>query len=248
MVSFIIYDDDKYRKELYMKTIKKFLYPTCDCYKIYEFESYNKETERELKHIEGARVYIIDLDVRGVDPLKIARKVRDNRDFISPIILISSRKKAELLDHLQNILFLDIISEDEKIINNLYKSLCDAYKIINRHSVYTFSIFDEIYRIPYEDINYIIKNINDDSVTIFTKDDTYIDYITVKKLETKLCRDPRFFKSHRSCILNLYNVSFYDRKNNTVVFKDGTKTDLVSRNNRAHLAKKLISEGDSVDI
>lgn len=239
MVSFIIYDNDTYMRDLYVKIIKKFLYTSLDFYKIYEYDKYNIEVEESLNHIEGARIYVINIDVPGPNPLDIARKIRDRGDFVSPIILITNRDKKLLIENLKNILFLDIISQDDKIVTNLLKSLKDAHRIVTKHSVYTFSAFDEVYRIPYNDIYYIKKNLNDDSVTIYTKDDTYLNYITVKDIEKSLMGDPRFFKSHRSCIINLYNVSSYDRRCNIVVFNNGMKVDLVSRHNKSILAQKL---------
>lgn len=238
MVSFIIYDNDSNMRELYIKIIRKFLYNTSDYYRIYEFDKYNLEVQEKIKHIEGTRIYLINIDVPGPNGLDLARKIRDYGDFISPIILLTSKDKRSIYDNLQNILFLDIIKQDDRIIRNLMISLRDAYKIVTRHSVYTFSAFDEVYRIPYNDIYYIKKNINDDSVTIYTKDDSYLDYITVKGIE-KLLKDPRFFKVHRSCIINLYNVASYDRKGNIVIFNNGMQINLVSRHNKAILAERL---------
>ena len=85
----------------------------------------------------------------------------------------------------------------------------------------------------------IIKNAGNDSVTIYSYDDSYQQYKTIKGVEDYLRKDPRFLKVHRSCILNLYNIVSYDRKNNTVLLKNGMKTCLISRNMRTILAKKL---------
>lgn len=239
MNSYIIYDHDSDMRDLYIKVIKKFLYTSSDYYKIYEFDKYDSEVEKSIEHIEGTRIYIINIDTPGPSPLDIARQIRDRGDFISPIILITGKKREEIIDKLQNILFLDIIFQDEEFVQNLYRSIKDAYKIVTRHSVYTFSSFDEVYRIPYKDIYYIMKNLNDDSVTIFTKDDTYLNYVTVKAIERTLKEDPRFFKTHRSCIVNLYNVLSYDKKYNVLVFNNGLSTKLISRHNKAILAEKL---------
>lgn len=239
MVSFIVYDDDSSRRDLCSKVIKKFLFSTNDYYKIIEFDKYNFAISEKMKHIEGARVYIINVDVSGPNPLNIARKIREDGDFISPIILITNKNKTSVIDDIQNVLFLDIIEMDNNFISNMYNCLKNAHKIVTRHSVYTFSVFDEVYRIPYKDIYFIKKNLKDDSVTIYTKDDSYLHYITVKALEKMLKKDPRFFKAHRSCIINLYNVSSYDKKCNIVVFKNGMTVDLVSRQNKSILAQKL---------
>jgi len=239
MVNFIIYDDDYTRKELYTKVIRKFLYSSNDKYNIYEFSVDNCDTRENVSHIEGVRIYLINLDMELSDGINIARRIRENGDFISPVLLITSRDKKNVIENLRNILFLDLLSYDENIVKNLLLSFGDAYKIVTRHSVYTFSAFDEVYRLPYNDIYYIVKNLKDDSVTIHTKDDSYLHYTSVKSVEKILGDDPRFFKTHRSCIINLYNVSFYDRKDNVVVFNNGSTTNLVARHSKSKLAEKL---------
>ncbi len=239
MVSFIIYDDDIHRRESYVKIIKRFLYTLRDKYRIYEYDKLDSQVQDELKRIEGARIYLINSDVLSQSGLKLARGLRENEDFISPIIFLTSRDKSELMDEIKNILFLDIIKIDDNIVPNLLSSLREAHRIVTRNSVYTFSSFDEVYRIPYNDIYYIAKNLNDDSVTIYTKDDTYLNYITIKKIEDVLKGDPRFFKSHRSCIVNLYNVSSYDKKSNIIIFNNGMSINLVSRQNKSLLSEKL---------
>lgn len=242
MINFIIYDCDKQRKMLFSRIIKTFMFKASDSYKIYEFDENNRDVIKSIKHLEGAKIFIISIDSKWAESLNIARKIREYNDFSSPIILVSKNNRTDLIEHLQNILFLDIIVEEENLTTKLLNDLKNAFKIINSRAVYPLNIYDEIYRIPYDDINYIIKNINDDSVTIHTKDDTYTEYITVKKLEKILEKDPRFFKSHRSCIINVYNVSLYDRKNNTISFYNGDVINTISRQNKRILATRLIED------
>lgn len=244
MINFIIYDNDGHRKMLFSRIIKTFMFKASNSYKIYEFDETDRDVIKSIKHLDGAKIFIISIDSKGTKPLKIARKIREYNDFSSPIILVSKKNRVDLIEHLQNILFLDIIIEDENVSSKLLNDLKNAFKIINSRAVYQLNIYDEIYRIPYDDINYIIKNINDDSVTIHTKDDTYTEYITVKKLEKILEKDPRFFKSHRSCIINVYNVSLYDRKNNTISFYNGDVINMISRQNKKSLATRLIEDVD----
>ena len=239
MTNLIIYDRVSDNRDLCIKIIKKFFYSKNDYYKIYEYDKYNMELHNEVNSIEGTRIYLINIDGIAASGLAFARKIRSDGDLISPIILLTSNERSTYVDQLKNILFLDLIKIDDSFIHNLTLSLRDAHKIISRNSVYTFSIFDEVYRIPYKDIYYIVKNQNDDSVNIYTKDDSYLHYITVKSLEKILEHDIRFFKVHRSCIINIYNVSSYDRKNNKLTFNNGTAIDLVARKYKTKLADKL---------
>lgn len=249
VISVVIYDREDLRRNNCTTIIRNFFYDGSDYYKVYEFSKYNKEMRDKLCKIEGVRIFLINIDDDNSVGLEIAREIRYAGDFISPIILLTSRERQDYVDKIQNILFLDIVKIDERFIKSLTINLREAYSIATRHSVYTFSIFDELYRIPYNDIYYIKKNINDDSVTIYTKDDSYLHYATVKSIERELGSDVRFFKSHRSCIINLYNVTSYDRKDNIAIFKNGQKIDHVARNRKSKLAQRLKDYcNDSINV
>lgn len=246
MTSFIIYDSDLKRREIYLKVIRRFLYTSLDYYTIYEFDRYSIKVQEDLEHIEGTKVYLVNADIEG--GMILAKKIRSNGDFISPLIFFTSKNRKDVLASLRNILYLDVIETGDQLISDLMQSLVETYKIVTRHSVYTFMSFDEVYRLPYNDIYYIQKNLNDDSVTIYTKDDTYTDYVTIKALVEKLEVDPRFFKVHRSCIINLYNVASFDKKSNTIIFNNGMSINLVSRYNKAILVERLKECGDTKNI
>lgn len=239
MVSFIFYGSNNNLKNECVKTIKRFLYTTADCYKIYEFETFNSKIEKELEHIEGVRIYILDLDNPTYDTCTFARKIREKRDIESQIILITERDKSNVLDDLNNILYLDLLTYDDNLEKALMKSINDAYEIVTRHSVYSFSSFDEVYRLPYNDVYIINKNKKSDSVTIYTKDDSYIHNVSLNFVDESLNVDPRFLKVHRSSIINIHKVSFYDVKSNTIYFDNGMQTSLISRDRKSVLIDTL---------
>lgn len=239
MLNFIIFEKDENKRKVYNRVIKKFLYDTCEAYRIYEFEVFNTETRKKVQSLDGIKIFLINVDYANYEGLKFARNIRSHDDFISPIILLTSQDEMKIIKKINKILFIDLIKIDNQLVKKLMFNLKEAYKIATRHSVYTFSIFDEVYRLPYNDINYIEKNINDDSLTIFTKDDSYLQYASIKTIEKILKNDMRFYKSHRSCIINLYNVATYDKKNNIIIFKNGAKTNLIAKNKKTELAERL---------
>lgn len=239
MISLIICEKDAYMRSLYTKIIKRFFYLSNDYYMIYEFDKYNRETYSTINKIEGERIYLIDNLVPGKNGIEIARMIRKNGDYTSPIILFSKDITISNPKNIKNTLILNIICKNDDLVKELWESLKDSYKILTRHSALTFSFYDEVYRLPYDDIYYIKKNAHDDSVTIFTKDDSYIDYISIKGMEKRLNSDPRFFRSHRSCIVNLYNISSYDKKDNLVIFNNGLQTNLICRSNKKTLEERL---------
>ena len=61
---------------------------------------------------------------------------------------------------------------------------------------------------------------------------------TIKELEEELSNTIDFFKTHRSCIVNLKNVKHIDFENNTIKFVN-KKIDLISRANKKALKERL---------
>ena len=185
MASFIIYEAEKYMRYLYTNVVKKLLYTAKDSYDIYEFEKYSLDTEIALTKIAGPKIYILDIDVPGKNGLDLARKIRDEGDVTSPIIIITSHDNLCIPKYTKNTLCLNVISKEDDVVGELWDSLKYEYKIITSSKVLTFSSYDEVHRIPYDEIYYIEKNLNDDFVTINTKEDSFQYLSTI--LNMKKC-------------------------------------------------------------
>ena len=242
MISFIIFDTSSYMRDIYAKVIKKFLYTARDYYKIHEFSEYNCRTWSQIKKIEGKRIYLISTNIQGINGFDLARKIRREGDVSSPIIMFIEKGKRPGIKNVKDTMLLSVIEQNDKLIKELLESIETAYKISTTYSVLTFSLFDEVYRLPYNDIYFIRKNIHDDTVTIHTKDDTYMYYKSIKRMSEQLGDDARFIRCHRSCILNLYKVTSYNTKDNIVTFDDGTTINLISREHKKELAERLKKE------
>lgn len=207
-----------------------------------EIVVYNKFDTKANNNIHTKmvnKIYIINSKVGEKDGFSIARAIRNSGDLESPIIIVCSKGYKFDLNDLKNTLALSIIEEDDNLINNLYKSIASAHKIIMRNSALTFSSYDEIYRIPYDNIYMIEKNYKDDSVTIYTKDDSINRYITIKSAMNEILEDPRFFKCGRSCIVNMHKVLSYDCVTNTIYFDNGMTTNNVVTREKAKFKERL---------
>ena len=64
---------------------------------------------------------------------------------------------------------------------------------------------------------------------------------TIQHLEKELCKNYRFMKTHRSCIVNLNKITSVDLSNNTISFTN-KKISLISRNNKKALKERLQKE------
>ena len=121
----------------------------------------------------------------------------------------------------------------------MFNALEKAYIISTKYNTLSFSSFDEVYRLPYDDIYYIEKDIHDDTITVYTKDDSYTHYISIKNMATKLSDDVRFFKTHRSCIINIFKVSSFNCKENLIIFDNDMTINLVAKDKKRKLVDRL---------
>ena len=127
---------------------------------------------------------------------------------------------------------LNFISKKNNVKKELNFSLNVAYNILRRQNSLVFQYNSEIFQILYTDICYIEKNLNNNDSTIVTKDNSkYIINKSINKLMEMFRDEKNFFKTHRSCIVNLDNITCFDIKRNIIKFKS-SQINLVSRNRR----------------
>lgn len=245
-MNFIVIENDKNIKSKINSLIKMYFYDLNIYYNIYNYNVFSNEVFDEIKRISGIKMYLVDSNTKCVRGKCIADKIREINDQLS-IIIYFIEKETDVLKLVQQSMVFDIILKDKDFINKLCYSLDRAYEYINRYKAFSFTFYNEIFRIPYDEIFFIVKNVNSDSVTIYTKDNTFTNYCTIKNIESNLKDDPRFFKTHRSCIINLFKVSYYDKVYNEIVFNNSERVNLVCRSKKKELEIKL-KEHSSYDI
>lgn len=239
VAKFIIMDNSSYRRDVYVKTIKKYMYTSEDYCDIVEHSKYDSNAYNDINRRIGGKIYIINSSFDKKDGFAIARIIRSSGDLDSQIIMICGPDYLLNPSAIKNTLILNVIKQDDDFINNLYKSIASAYKILMRHAALTFSSFDEVYRIPYENIYMVQKDYKDDSVTIYTENDSINRYVTIKQMMEEMLDDPRFFKCNRSCIINLHKVKSYDCVTNTIYFDNGMTTNNLSTREKSKFKERL---------
>ena len=93
------------------------------------------------------------------------------------------------------------------------------------------------YRIEYRQIIYIEKEQDSKRCIIRTKDGKQLIPGSLNEVEKKL--DNRFFKTHKSLIVNLDEIALYEIKENKITFKNGEVTYLISRNKKKELIENV---------
>lgn len=237
-MNFIIYEDEKEYVGRYKNVIHKILASTTLNYKVSEINEYNQANEEKIQKIEGNKVYILDIEVPGKNGLELARKIRMSGDWISPIIIVTSHDEFKTVGYTGKILMLDFILKNNELEKFLHESLQVALEINMANKSLSYTNKGELYHIPYQDILYIEKSLNDNTCNVVTKNSIYSVKKTIIELEKKLSDDINFVKTHRSCIVNLRNIIHVDFENNIIAFYN-KKIDLMSRNHKRKLKERL---------
>ena len=233
MINFIIYETDEKRRNKYELAILNFIGIREEKFKIFNYFDYKEINETN-------NIYIIS-EHNIKNALKIVSEIRNNDDWNSQIIVISEFDNTNLKLLINQLLVLDYVYINGDYTSRLKKDLYIAYKILTKDKTLSFCSNSEVNKIPYNNVLYIEKNNNQNYCTIYGKDNEYIIKNTINNLEKELDR-AYFLKTHRSCIVNLYNVEHYNSSENIIYFIDGKRIDLVSRDKRKILKSRLIEE------
>lgn len=237
-MNFIIYEDDNLYIEKYKNIIHKLLGTTDLNYKITEIKEYNEKSKEIIEKTEGNKIYILDIEVAGKNGLDLARKIRKQGDWTSPVIIVTSHEEFKNVGYTAKILMLNFISKSNDLNEQLTETLKVALEINLANKSLCYTNRGEVYRISYKDILYIEKSLNDNICNIITKNENYSIRKTIIELEKILSDDIGFVKTHRSCIVNVRNITSIDFENNIIYFKN-QMTNLISRSQKKKLKERM---------
>lgn len=239
MVNFIIYEDREIIRKNYIKVIHKFMGKNDASYKIHQFSTYNNDVKKFIKDNIGHNIYILDIEVPGKSGLDLAREIRAIGDSDSQLIIVTAHKEMLENTFTNRSLILNFVSKFDNCEENLFSALTDAYINITRYKSYVFKHDGELYRIPYDDILFFEIDPYCGRVRIVTKSKSFVVKKTISGILEEL-NDPRFMKTHKSCIVNLYNIEKVDLSNLVISFYGNKNTDLLSRNYKKELQERLV--------
>ena len=237
-MNFVIYEDCKEYVSKYKNVINKLLGVTTLNYKIIEINEYNEKVKESLNKIEGNKIYILDIEVPGMTGLELARKIRKTGDWTSPIIIITSHDEFKHVGYTAKILMLNFITNNEELEKDLSETLEVALEINMSKKSLCYTSKGDLYYIPYHDILYIEKSLNDNNCNVVTINNVYNIRKTIIDLEDKLSDDINFIKTHRSCIINLKNIKYIDFENNIIAFAN-KEIDLLARAHKKKLKERM---------
>ena len=211
-------------------------------YTILILDQYTKENKRRINELPGKKIFLLDIKVPGKKGLDLAREIRMGGDWSSQIIVITSHSSYKEEGFTSKILMLDFITKDKHLEESFDATLSIAIDILIQKNTFRFTSNQELHQIPYEEILYFEKNLNNNYLSIVTKKRIYTIKQSIKKIENILLPFPYFFKTHQSCIVNLKNIKKVDFVNNKIYFGNSCFTNLLSRS-RKKLLKEKLNEG-----
>lgn len=224
-MEFILYEEDNIFidrcKEEIFKVMSKFNIN----YRVYVIRRYE-----DIDDINNNKIFIINGEINNKEGMNIAYKIRNKGDWINPIIVINEKK-----EYIEHILLLDMLSKSD--IDRMDNDIMICLDILMAKPMLSYYFKGESYLIPYEEIYYIEKKLNDNISLIVTKNGKYEIPKSISKLEKELGVD-YFCKSHQSCLVNYKNIRLIDYENNCISF-GGVETNLLSRSFRKILKERV---------
>lgn len=240
MIYFIIYEDNIEIIDKYRMAITKIMGDRGNKYTIVEANRYNRKIQ-QLLSMNAKKIYILDVEVPGRSGIDLARDIRKSGDWESQIIIITTHDSLQQNVFMSKLLTLNFISKFNNFTEELKETIAISYMILTNHDTLRIKYNGEFQQYYYNDILFIMRKPEDIESTIVLSDGsskptTY----TLAKLEGMLENDPRFFRTHRGCIVNVFRITNVDFINGIIYF-DKHKTSMLARE-RKKLLKETLRE------
>lgn len=223
MIDYIVYDNQVEQTE---KVIDCVMMNNSMEYKVHKYGIFEKNFRDIIEKKSSYKVYILNIDVKGVSSLEIARLVRES-DVDSILIFCSENYEKYQKDLIKSrFTIFDFIDKCHDYESELKISIEAAIQQFNRKNAIRFKSQSIVYTIVTKDILYIMRN-KDRTCTIQMSENS----IVVKGKSLKYFMgilDDRFVRTHRACIVNYDRIVQYNQKNRTILFDNNMGTDLVS--------------------
>lgn len=234
MLDIVVYENDRNFLQKNINSINLALAGYDIDYRIHKFDSYNEKLDALIKNNEGKKIYILDVEVDEVSGLEVAARIREY-DWDSIIIIATAFEKYKNDVFYIRLMALDFISKYNGYEERLIDDIKLAMSIIDTQRVFTFKYNHVIYRIPYRQICYIEKEPIIKRCIIHTISNQYYITGSINWILSQL--NDNFCRTHQSCIVNLDNIRKIDLSSNTIIFKNGDKTDMLTEKMKKEVKK-----------
>lgn len=189
--------------------------------------------EEVLSYIEHHKVdcYFLDIELGAtMNGLELARVIRE-KNPLALIIFITTYADKLKLTFTYKIAALDFILKDEPALEQkIVEALRDAYDKFQRlylsdeSGYFVLKIGELIKKVLYDDIYYFETSTHSHKVILREKHGFYEFFGSLKEVSEQL--DERFFRCHRSYIINIHQIQQLDLKKRKIVMKNGLPCDV----------------------
>ncbi|WP_100332119.1 LytR/AlgR family response regulator transcription factor [Bacillus xiapuensis] len=227
----IICEDDATQLEYIYSKLQKYAliqYPSI------EFTLATSSPEDILTYIEHDRedCYFLDIELgSSLTGLELAGKIKD-RDPQASIIFVTTHAEMLQLTFTYKLAALDFIvkREQTQLTHQLITALEVAYQKykqlghVDEGHYFQLKIGELIKNIPYEEIYFFATSSQVHKIELHTKNGRYEFYGKLKALESL---DSRFYRCHKSYIINLQHIREINKKDRTLTMTN-TETCYIS--------------------
>lgn len=234
-MKFAIYDDHEEFRVKSEEVVNKVCKKIGTDYEVNHFYKFSKDFEKFIEDESPRKVYVLDIEVpESISGLEIAKMIR-KKDWDSIIIMITSHTELGYEALKAQIMLLDFISKYSDWTKHFEETIEKAMVQIDTKKMLLFESGGMTYRIPSNEVLYILKDPKERKCTIKT---TYADIVLQKSMtEVSRSLDRRYYMTHRSCYVNLDRVESIDWRENVIYFDTKESVDYLSRDR-----KKVLKE------
>ncbi len=238
MIKFVVYEDEKVFRNNIKTVIKDVMKQNDKEYIVKEFDKFDDKLKQEITSKTPA-IYILDIEVPdSISGIDLARKIR-KQDWNSIILMVTSHADLGYEALKAQIMLLDFISKYNDYKISMERALNKAISKLDNKKVLIFESNNITYKIYTDDILYIVKDTVDRKIIIKTEYNQIVINETLINIEKML--DKRFFKSHRSCLVNVDKIVKIDWKDNLIYFTNGEVIDYISKYKKKGLKEYVSS-------
>ena len=226
MLSIFVCEDNNEQRERFTKTIQD----------IIMIENFDMELTlttptpddiiNYLSKNDVSGLYFLDIDLKAsINGLELATKIRqhDPRGFI---VFVTTHSEMSYLTFLYKVEAMDYIIKDnyENIKERIHQCILDAHrkysaKTTELQKVFSMKVGDKIMNIEYSKILFFETSPTIHKVILHTVDRQVEFYAKMKEIEDKL--DDRFYRCHKSYIVNKDNIREIDLGNRCLYMVNG---------------------------
>lgn len=239
MIKFVICEDSNDALEIASKYVVKAMMDYDIEYRIIKFNEYNNKFKKVINDDTDIKIYILDIELPTQSGLEIASEIREN-DNESIIIFVTAHSECKNDIFYSRLGAVDFISKYNRYEERLAETITYVIDKMYQKRVLSFTYNNVQTKLRYKEINFIEKETSKNKCVIHEVSGEQ-KYITTSIVRLKNKLKPMFYQTHKSCLVNLDNVSEIDYSTSTIYFKNGETTNLISPASRKGL-KKYVGE------